>query len=52
MEDDLKILKIDIYQQLIVSYYSELKFKLEEPTLIIHQCQTKTTSYGGQPWIE
>ena len=49
MEDDLKILKIYIYQQLLVSSYSELKSKLEEPTLITHQCQKKTTSYGGQP---
>ena len=41
MEDDLKILKIEIYQQLLVSSSSELKSKLEEPTLIIHQCQTE-----------
>ena len=52
MEDDLKILKIDIYQQLLVSSSSELKSKLDELILIIHQCQTKTTSDGGQPWIE
>ena len=43
---------IYIYQQLLVSSYSELKSKLEEPTLITHQCQKKTTSYGGQIWIE
>ena len=52
MEDDLKILKIYIYQQLLVSSSSELKSKLEEPTLITHQCPKKTTSYGGQPWTE